>query len=100
MNLAGRTVAITGGAGHIGRVMAATVAELGAAVAIIDIDPKSCVDTATAFYVTSPEFVMRTDSFWDGRVGAVEIPVGHAVDVDSKLDFEFAEFLRQTKIHR
>jgi N-acylneuraminate cytidylyltransferase len=50
-------------------------------------------DIATAFYVTSPGFVLRTDSFWEGRVGAVEIPVEHAVDIDEALDFEFAEFL-------
>jgi CMP-N-acetylneuraminic acid synthetase len=50
-------------------------------------------DIATAFYVTSPGFVMRTDSFWEGRVAAVEIPVEHAVDIDSELDFAFAEFL-------
>ena len=56
-----------------------------------DFDP--VYDIATAFYITSPDFVMSTDSFWDGRVGAVEIPVEHAVDIDSQLDFEFAEFL-------
>jgi CMP-N-acetylneuraminic acid synthetase len=61
-----------------------------------DFDP--VYDIAAAFYVTSPEFVLRTDSFWDGRVGAVEIPVAHAVDIDNALDFEFAEFL--LKRHR
>ena len=60
-------------------------------------DFDSVYDIATAFYVTSPAFVMRTDSFWEGRVGAVEIPVEHAVDIDGKLDFEFAEFLLQRK---
>lgn len=56
-----------------------------------DFDP--VYDIATAFYITSPGFVMQTDSIWEGRVGAVEIPVEHAVDIDGKLDFEFAEFL-------
>ena len=60
-----------------------------------DFDP--VYDIATAFYITSPEFVMRTDSFWDGRVGAVEIPVEHAVDIDGELDFEFDEFLLHRK---
>lgn len=50
-------------------------------------------DIATAFYVTSPGFVLHTDSFWDGHVGAVEIPAAHAVDIDDAMDFEFAEFL-------
>lgn len=35
-NLPGRIVAITGGAGHLGRAMAATLLELGASVAVID----------------------------------------------------------------
>jgi len=38
MNLGGRVALITGGAGHIGRAMAAALAELGAAVALVDID--------------------------------------------------------------
>lgn len=42
MNLTGRVVAITGGAGHIGRAMAAAVAELGASVAIVDQNPEEC----------------------------------------------------------
>jgi len=54
-------------------------------------------DIATAFYITSSGFVLRTDSFWDGRVGAVEIPAEHAVDIDDELDFDFAEFLLQRK---
>lgn len=60
-----------------------------------DFDP--VYDISTAFYITSPEFVMCTDSFWDGRVGAVEIPIEHAVDIDGELDFKFAEFLLQQK---
>ncbi len=46
-SLAGRTVVITGGAGYLGRAMADTVAELGASVAVVDINQKSCMDTAT-----------------------------------------------------
>lgn len=36
MNLQGRVAAITGGAGHVGRVIAETLSELGASVVIID----------------------------------------------------------------
>ncbi len=60
-----------------------------------DFDP--VYDIATAFYVTSPSFVMRTDSFWEGSVGAVEIPTEHAVDIDGELDFAFAAFLLNRK---
>lgn len=38
MSLAGRTVIVTGGAGHIGAVVADGLAELGASVAIVDLD--------------------------------------------------------------
>ncbi len=48
MNLAGRTVAITGGAGHIGKAMADAVAELGASVAIIDLNQDSCAETVSS----------------------------------------------------
>ena len=47
MNLKGRSVLITGGAGHIGRAMGDAVAELGASVAVIDLNPDACSDTAT-----------------------------------------------------
>ena len=54
-------------------------------------------DITTAFYVTAPAFVLAEDSFWNGRVGAVEIPEVHAVDIDTALDFEFTEFLMKKR---
>jgi N-acylneuraminate cytidylyltransferase len=54
-------------------------------------------DITTAFYVTSPAFVLLEDSFWNGRTGVVEIPEAHAVDIDTLLDFEFTEFLMKKK---
>lgn len=56
-------------------------------------DFRKVYNIATAFYVSSPDFVMHAESYWDGRVGAVEIPAQHAVDIDTPMDFEFAEFL-------
>ena len=54
-------------------------------------------DITTAFYVTAPSFVLAEDSFWNGRIGAVEIPAAHAVDIDTLLDFEFTEFLMKKR---
>ena len=42
MNMKNRTVLITGGAGHIGREAAEAVAELGAKVALADLDGDAC----------------------------------------------------------
>ncbi|MDO9541795.1 MAG: SDR family oxidoreductase [Kiritimatiellia bacterium] len=42
MNLSGRKALITGGAGHIGRLTAETLLELGARVALVDLDANAC----------------------------------------------------------
>ena len=42
MNLSGRNALITGGSGHIGRVAAETLLELGARVALVDLDAAAC----------------------------------------------------------
>lgn len=46
MNLQGRVALIAGGAGHIGSAMAEALAELGASIAVADIDSKGCADCA------------------------------------------------------
>lgn len=55
MTLRGRTALITGGAGHIGRAIAEAYAELGASVALVDLDPTACdrvaADIAGRFHV-------------------------------------------------
>lgn len=47
MDLKDRCVAITGGAGNIGEALAEAVAELGASVAIIDLEEARCQSVAT-----------------------------------------------------
>lgn len=46
MNLTGRAAIITGGAGHIGFVMAEALAELGASVLLVDKSPEQCMEGA------------------------------------------------------
>src|SRR5438045_3764112 len=46
MDLTGRVACITGGAGHIGSAMADALAELGAAVVVVDLSPDRCAETA------------------------------------------------------
>jgi NAD(P)-dependent dehydrogenase (short-subunit alcohol dehydrogenase family) len=46
MSLRKRSALVTGGAGHIGRAICETLAELGADVAVLDVDEQSCRQTA------------------------------------------------------
>ena len=50
-------------------------------------------DMTTVAYVTRPHFVLNSDSVFDGKVKAVVIPSERALDIDTELDFMFAEYL-------
>jgi len=54
--------------------------------------PKIYNLTAVA-YVTRPEFVKQAKRIFDGRVKGIEIPAERALDIDTELDFQIAEFL-------
>jgi len=62
-------------------------------------DVPTVFDMTTIAYVADSEFVLTRDSIFQGRVKAVEIPPERAIDIDTLLDFEIAEFLmsRQPK---
>ena len=49
-------------------------------------------DMATVCYVANPEFVMTHNGTFDGRVKAVHIPVERAIDIDTLVDFQIAEY--------
>jgi N-acylneuraminate cytidylyltransferase len=38
-------------------------------------------------------FVLGADSLFEGRVAGVEIPAERAIDIDTQLDFDIAEYL-------
>jgi CMP-N-acetylneuraminic acid synthetase len=63
-------------------------------------DAPDVYDMTTVAYVTDPEFVMRADSIFAGRVRAVQIPVERAVDIDTLLDFKMAECLLEYRNER
>jgi N-acylneuraminate cytidylyltransferase len=48
-----------------------------------------------AVYVVRPEFLLRVDGYFGGRIATVELPRERSVDVDSEFDLQFAEFLLQ-----
>jgi len=43
-------------------------------------------------YAARPEFVLRVDSMFQGKVMALIVPSERALDIDTELDFEIAEF--------
>jgi CMP-N-acetylneuraminic acid synthetase len=56
-------------------------------------DAPSVYDMATVCYVANSRYVMTHGSIFEGRVGAVHVPIERAIDIDSLLDFQFAEYL-------
>ena len=58
-------------------------------------DSPSVFDMTTAAYVVDAKFVMEHNSIFEGKVRAVYLPKERAIDIDTLLDFEFAEFVFQ-----
>lgn len=56
-------------------------------------------DIATVGYATSPDFILRNQGLFDGRVGMVVVPRERALDIDTMLDFKIADFLMREKQH-
>lgn len=54
-------------------------------------------DITTVCYVVDPAFIRRADGLFAGRVGAVEVPAGRAVDIDTALDMKVAEALWEAR---
>jgi N-acylneuraminate cytidylyltransferase len=58
-------------------------------------DAPKVFDLATVVYVTTLGFVLGADSLFEGTVAGVEVPADRAIDIDTQLDFDIAEFLYQ-----
>ncbi|MBI4589774.1 MAG: acylneuraminate cytidylyltransferase family protein [Candidatus Rokubacteria bacterium] len=56
-------------------------------------DAPPLYDITTVAYAFRPQFVLRADSEFEGRVKAVVVPAERALDIDTELDLKFAEFL-------
>ncbi len=54
-------------------------------------------DMTTVAYAARPAFILNEDGIFAGNVKAVEIPSERAIDIDTELDFRFAEFLISEK---
>lgn len=60
-------------------------------------DVPAVYDMTTVAYAARPSFVLSAASFMEGRVKAVVVPSERALDIDTELDFEIAEFLLQRR---
>ncbi|MCJ2164156.1 MULTISPECIES: acylneuraminate cytidylyltransferase family protein [unclassified Pseudodesulfovibrio] len=58
-------------------------------------DAPAVFDLTTVCYVTTPEFIRRHSGVFQGRVKAAIIPAERALDIDTELDFAFAEFMME-----
>lgn len=110
MNLKGRVALITGGGGYIGSTLCEALAELGAAIVVLDVVPESCTDVArrineTYGVETLPLVVDLTDEKAVrsvpqtvlGRFGWLDILVNCAALVGtSELKGWAAPFLKQS----
>ncbi|GAA6133776.1 acylneuraminate cytidylyltransferase family protein [Oceaniserpentilla sp. 4NH20-0058] len=61
-------------------------------------DAPECFDITTVAYATTPEFVLKNNGIFDGRVGAVEVPKERAVDIDDIYDFMLAESILKINV--
>lgn len=60
--------------------------------------PFKIFNITTVAYVTRPSYIQQANGLFDGKVNAVEIPPERAVDIDTPIDFEFAEFLLEKRL--
>lgn len=56
-------------------------------------DAPAVYNITTLVYITTPEYVFDCKSLMEGRVRALVVPESRALDIDTMMDFEFAEFL-------
>ena len=63
-------------------------------------DVPKAFDMTTVAYVTRPQYIRDASHVFDGRVKAVKIPAARALDIDTELDFQIAEYLMGKMTHK
>ncbi len=56
-------------------------------------DAPKLYDITTVAYVARPDFIVRANGIFEGRVRFTEVPEDRSLDIDTEYDFELAEFL-------
>ncbi len=62
-------------------------------------DVPECFDITTVAYAVKPEFILKSNSLFDGEVRSVVVPKERAVDIDDYWDYKFAEVLFEENSH-
>lgn len=62
-------------------------------------DAPDVFNISTCAYVTSPDFILSNKGIFDGVLKTAIIPSERAIDIDTLLDFDFAEFLFRKRQH-
>ena len=62
-------------------------------------DTPKVFDMTTVAYVARPEFVIECSTIFEGKVRHVHVPVERALDIDTLLDFQIAEYLLALRLH-
>ena len=61
-------------------------------------DAPQIYDITTVAYAARPQFVLNASSIFEGKVKTVKVPHHRALDIDTELDLQFAEFLLKSAI--
>ena len=61
-------------------------------------DTPATYDITTVAYVMKPSFVMQSNHIFDGQVQGIVVPENRSLDIDTKLDFDIAEFLMRRSL--
>ncbi len=56
-------------------------------------DVPAVYDMTTVAYVSGPDYILNSDSIFDGRIKSVLVPEERALDIDTMFDFKVAECL-------
>lgn len=62
-------------------------------------DAPPIFDMTTVGYVVRPDFVMQSCGLFEGRVRSVHVPLERALDIDTLLDFQIAEWMMAARAY-
>ena len=56
-------------------------------------DSETFFDITTVCYISRPEYIIKTESIFDGNIGGFNIPRERSLDIDSEYDMDIANYL-------